>query len=416
MPLRDSASAASGFLTMAADLTERKSLERQLQQAQKMEAVGRLAGGVAHDFNNLLTVITGYGYMLLEDLANQPVPRGNVEQILRAVDRASALTNQLLAFSRRQVSPPKTIDVNELVLNMDKMLRRVIGEDIELVTALSPDAGKINADPGQIEQVIMNLVVNSRDAMPEGGRITIETANATLDEEYARIHLTARPGEYVMLSVIDTGEGMDEETRAHIFEPFFTTKEPGKGTGLGLAQVYGIVKQSDGEITVESAPSQGTRVQIYLPRISGTVSADEEERGEADRAEGTETVLLVEDEDDVRRLVCEVLEQHGYTVLSAAEPQEAIEICRTYRRQIDLLLTDMVMPQMGGRELADRTGWIRPDMRVLFMSGYTDDAMLGVAVSEPGVAFLKKPFTPAVLTRKIREVLEARPQGLAAAE
>ncbi|MGE5647632.1 MAG: ATP-binding protein [Acidobacteriota bacterium] len=404
-----------GFLWAAADITERKSLERQLQRAQKMEAVGRLASGVAHDFNNLLTVIAGYGHMLLEDLEKQPASRASVEEILRAVDRACALTTQLLTFSRRQVSPPKTVDVNDLVLNMDKMLRRVIGEHIELVTALSPAAGKINADPGQIEQVIMNLVVNSRDAMPEGGRITIETANATLDEEYARIHLTARPGEYVTLSVIDTGAGMDEKTRAHIFEPFFTTKEQGKGTGLGLAQVYGIVKQCDGEITVESAPRQGTRVEIYLPRISGAAWAGEEEPDEQDRGVGTETVLLVEDEDYVRRLVREVLEQHGYTVLPAAEPRQAIEICRNYRGRIELLLTDVVMPQMSGRELADRAGWIRPDMRVLFMSGYTDDSVSGIAAGESGTAFLRKPFTPAVLTRKIREVLETSPQGLGAA-
>ena len=413
-PLRDASGAVTGFIMIAADLTENKSLERQLQQAQRMEAVGRLAGGVAHDFNNLLTVITGYGYMLLEDLRDQPALSGNVDEILRVVDRASALTSQLLAFSRRQAAQPKTIEVNTLVLNMDKMLRRVIGEDIELVTALSPDAGKINADPFQVEQVIMNLVVNSRDAMPEGGRITIETANATLDKEYARVHLTTRPGKYVMLSVIDTGHGMDEETRARIFEPFFTTKEQDKGTGLGLAQVYGIVKQSDGEIAVTSAPAQGTRVQIYLPRVFGVVAADALEQTEEGRALGTETVLLVEDEDEVRRLVHEILEEHGYTVLPAAQPQDALEICQTYHGRIELLLTDVVMPQMGGRELADRAGWIRPDMKVLFMSGYTEEATPGASITEPSGPFLRKPFTPAALTRKIREVIEQAPQGMGA--
>jgi two-component system, cell cycle sensor histidine kinase and response regulator CckA len=414
-PLRDAAGTVNGFITVAADVTEHKSLELQLQQSQRLEAVGRLAGGVAHDFNNLLTVITGYGYMLLGDLAAEAAPRANVEEILKAVDRASALTVQLLAFSRRQIAQPKTIDVNDLVLNMDKMLRRVIGEDIELVTALSPDAGKVHADSGQLEQVIVNLVVNSRDALPEGGRITIETANATLDEAYARTHLKAKAGEYVMLSVMDTGHGMDEETKAHIFEPFFTTKELGKGTGLGLAQVYGIVKQSGGEIAVTSDLGAGTRIRIYLPRIFGKASADAPRETDTDLQAGTETVLLVEDEDDVRRLVYEVLEQHGYTVLPAAQPQEAIDICRSYRGRIDLLLTDVVMPRMGGRDLAEKAAEIRPDMKVLYMSGYTEDAMLGASFGEAGVAFLRKPFTPVVLTRKIRDVLEERSRGLGAA-
>jgi CheY-like chemotaxis protein len=351
--------------------------------------------------------------MLLEDLAADDFRRPNAEEILNAVNRASALTTQLLAFSRRQVAQPKTIDVNELVLNMDKMLRRLIGEDVELVTALSPDTGKIQADPAQIEQVIMNLVVNSRDAMPEGGRITLETANTKLDEQYARNHLTVRPGDYVMFSVLDTGHGMDEETRTHIFEPFFTTKEQGKGTGLGLAQVYGIVKQSGGDIAVSSTPGQGTSICVYLPRAFGAAMSDLRERPETEHGEGTETVLLVEDEDEVRRLVSELLQQRGYTVLAAAQPDEALEICNFHRGPIELLLTDMVMPQMSGRELASRVQWLRPDVRVLFMSGYAQDP---AAVDiETGIAFLRKPFTPAVLARTIREVLESEIRGLGAA-
>jgi PAS domain S-box-containing protein len=411
-PLSDGSGGFPGSITMAADVTDRKSLERQLQQSQRVEAVGRLAGGVAHDFNNLLTVIAGYACMLVEDLAGDDVCRANAEEILHAVDRASALTTQLLAFSRRQVAQPKTIDVNDLVLNMDKMLRRLIGEDIELVTVLSPDTGKIHADPAQIEQVLMNLVVNSRDAMPEGGRITIETANIAFDEQHASPSTTRR-GPYVVLSVLDSGQGMDEETKAHIFEPFFTTKPQGKGTGLGLAQVYGIVQQSGGTISVTSAPGQGTSVRVLLPRAFGAVSTDTRERLDSNGRHGTETVLLVEDEDEVRRLVSEVLEQRGYTVLAAAQPNEAIEICNAHRGPIELLLTDVVMPQMGGRELAERAAWIRPAMRVLFMSGYTEEAVAGAGGA--GFAFLRKPFTPEVLTRKIREVLEAEPRGFTAA-
>jgi len=405
-PLRDASGTVRGSIVLAADVGERKSLEQQLQQAQRMEAVGRLAGGVAHDFNNLLTVITGYGHMLLDDLAANADAHKQVEEILRAVERASALTNQLLAFSRRQVAKPRIIDINDLVLNMDRLLRRVIGEDIELVTALDPSAGKIEADPVQIEQVLMNLVVNSRDAMPGGGKLIIETESARLDEGYARVHMTVRAGEYVRLSVIDTGCGMDEDTKARIFEPFFTTKEQGKGTGLGLATVYGIVKQNEGDITVTSEPGRGTRFNIYLPQANGTVEESDDKRQETSVARGTETVLVVEDEEEVRRLVRAVLEPQGYKVLVAGWPEEAIELCREYQGQVELLLTDVVMPQMGGRELAQVTGWIRPDMKVLFMSGYTDDAMLGRSLSEPGVDFLRKPFTPAELTRKIRQVLD----------
>ena len=369
--------------------------KRKAEQAQRMATVGRLASGVAHDFNNLLTVIAAYGHMLREEPAGSPAAQDHVEQILRTVERASALTCQLLAFSRRQVEPPRAIDVNELVLNMDQMLRRVIPEDIELVTALGPAPGMINADPAQIEQVIVNLVVNARDAMPDGGRITIETASHSHP---------ALPDGCVMLSVADTGVGMDEETKARIFEPFFTTKGQGRGTGLGLSTVYSIVKEGHGEISVTSAPGQGTRIAISFPRVCQL--GPEREAGPADlgRPCGTETLLVVEDEDNVRRLVSEVLEQHGYTVLATGHPQEAIAICAGHSGAIDLLLTDLVLPRMRGGELAQRAGWIRPDMRVLFMSGYTESA------TEPFAAFLRKPFTPAALARKVREVLDRAPE------
>ena len=387
-PLRDAGGAPNGCIAMVVDVTERRAIERQLLEAQRLEAVGRLAGGVSHDFNNLLTVITGYGTMLLEQSESNAVMRANAEEILRTAERASALTCQLLEFSKPQSAEPGPVSINELVLDMDKMLRRVIGEHIELVTALSPDAGMIKAEPAQIEQVIMNLVVNARDAVPDGGRITIETASETIG------------GEVVVLSVLDNGVGMDEETRARIFEPFFTTKGQGKGTGLGMATVYAIVKQAKGEITVTSAPERGTAIRVYLPRVRLAAVKPQPRPEVSHRQRGTETVLLVEDEDTVRRLVSGLLEQHGYTVLPAALPQEAIALCASHNGAIHLLLTDAVMPQMSGRALAEEAGRIRPDLRVLLMSGYTEDA------GEPGAAFLRKPFTPGVLTRKVREVLD----------
>lgn len=403
-PLRDAAGKVEGFISLAIDITERKMLEEQLRQSQKMEAVGRLAGGVAHDFNNLLTVITGYGYMLLDDLGEGNTLRTNAEEILRAVERASALTNQLLAFSRRQTAQPKPVDLSMLVLNMDKMLRRVIGEDIELVTEFAPGLGIVKADPGQIEQVVMNLVVNSRDAMPDGGRITIETANAVLDKEYARRHIGVTPGDYVMLAVSDTGAGMDEMTRAHMFEPFFTTKEQGKGTGLGMSTVYGIVQQSGGDIAVTSEPGKGTRIAIYLARAEGSVSVEEEKQTLQEKRGGTQTILLVEDEDELRKLVQDVLQQHGYTVLAAAAPEEAIALCAAHPGEIHLMLTDVVMPQMNGCELAHLLARERPGMYVILMSGYTQDATI---LDDGNLPFLRKPFTPAALTRKIRQVLDS---------
>jgi PAS domain S-box-containing protein len=407
--LRDASGAVSGWMNVAANVTERKFLEEQFRQSQKMEAVGRLAGGVAHDINNLLTVITGYGHMLLEELESKPALRVNVEEILKAVERGSALTNQLLAFSRRQVAQLRLVDLNALVLEMENMLRRVIGEDVELATALSPELGKVKADPSQIQQVIMNLVVNARDAMPSGGKITIETANVVLDEEYARTHPTAVPGSYVMLAVSDTGSGIDAAARRHLFEPFFTTKEPGKGTGLGLSTVYGIVKQSDGEIAVSSTPGQGSTFRIYLPRCEETtqpVPAPAEELGPI---RGTETILVVEDEPGVRRLVRENLEAQGYAILDAATPEEGLGVCQEYVGVIHLLLTDVIMPQMSGRELAERVASFRPGVKVLFMSGYTEDEILRDTALGPGLAYLQKPFTPSALARKIREVLEAAP-------
>jgi PAS domain S-box-containing protein len=407
-PLRDAAGNTEGFISLMIDVTERKMLEEQLRQSQKMEAVGRLAGGVAHDFNNLLTVITGYGYMLLDDLGENSPLRTNAEEILQAVDRATALTSQLLAFSRRQTAKPKALDLSALVLNMDKMLRRMIGEDIDLVTALAPDLGIVKADPGQLDQVVMNLVVNSRDAMPHGGRVTIETANVALDEEYARLHPPITPGNYVRLSVSDTGDGMDESTKTHIFEPFFTTKEQGKGTGLGLYTVYGIVKQSGGDISVTSEPGKGTKIAVYLPRAEGSVAATEEKPAGTERLRGSETVLVVEDEAEVRKLVHDVLRQFGYTVLAAAEPEEAIAICGSYPGEIHLLLTDVVMPQMNGFDLAQRIVDARPGIRVILMSGYTQDISI---LNSGDLPFLRKPFAPLALTRKIRQVLDDESGG-----
>jgi two-component system, cell cycle sensor histidine kinase and response regulator CckA len=394
-------------LAVFRDVTQRRQLEEQLRQAQKIEAVGRLAGGVAHDFNNLLNVITGYGQMLFRRLAEGP-EREKTRAILQAADRAAGLTRQLLAFSRKQVLEPKVLDLNAVVSGMDEMLRRLIGEDIELEADLAADLGRTRADPGQLEQVLMNLVVNARDAMPRGGRVTLETANAEMDDAYVRDHLGARPGRYVTLAVRDTGLGMDAETQKHIFEPFFTTKEKGKGTGLGLATVYGIVKQSEGYIWVESAPGAGTTVRVYLPRVEGEPVAEGPKRPavpEEAPARGTETVLLVEDEEMVRRMTREVLEGAGYQVLEAASGFDALRVSSGHRGRLDLLLTDVVMPGMSGRELAERLAPVRPGMRVLYMSGHTDDAIFHHGVTQAATGFLQKPFTPETLERRVRELL-----------
>jgi PAS domain S-box-containing protein len=394
-------------LAVFRDVTQRRQLEEQLRQAQKIEAVGRLAGGVAHDFNNLLNVITGYGQMLFRRLTDGP-EREKTKAILQAAERAAGLTRQLLAFSRKQVLEPKVLDLNAVVSGMDEMLRRLIGEDIELQTDLAPDLGRTRADPGQIEQVLMNLVVNARDAMPRGGRVTLETGNAEMDETYVRDHLGARPGRYVSLAVRDTGLGMDAETQKHIFEPFFTTKEKGKGTGLGLATVYGIVKQSEGYIWVDSAPGAGTTVRVYLPLVEGEPVAEGPKRPavpEQAPARGTETVLLVEDEEMVRRMTREVLEGAGYHVLEASSGFDALRVSSGHGGRLDLLLTDVVMPGMSGRELAERLAPVRPGMKVLYMSGHTDDAIFHHGVTQAGTGFLQKPFTPEALERRIRELL-----------
>ncbi len=394
-------------LVLAKDVTEKKLLEEQFRQAQKMEAVGQLAGGVAHDFNNVLTAILGYGGLLAARLASDPSGREEVEEILRAAERAVALTRQLLAFSRRQVLEPVVLSLNELIRNLEKMLGRLIGEHLSLVTRLDPSLGNVLADAGQIEQVIVNLVVNARDAMPQGGRLTIETANADLDESYAQRHASVRPGRYVLVAVNDTGVGMDTETLAHIFEPFFTTKEKGKGTGLGLSTVYGIVKQSEGNIWVYSELGKGTTFKVYLPRVDKSLPRSASKTWPAVTAGGHETILVVEDEAAIRSLTRRILEKHGYRVLDAPNGGEAEKLVTGNPEKIDVLLTDLVMPDMTGTELATRLCAKRPGLRVVLMSGYTDDAVVRDGPPESERAFLQKPFTPAMLVRKIRDVLSS---------
>jgi PAS domain S-box-containing protein len=387
------------------NITEHKQLEEQFLQAQKMEAVGRLTGGIAHDFNNLLTAIIGFSEILLHRQLDEGDPLYKpIEEIHKAGQRAASLTRQLLAFSRKQVLQPKVLDLNAVVTDMDKMLPRVISEDIDLVTVLDPDLGPVKADLGQIEQVIVNLAVNARDAMPQGGQLTIETANVELDEAYARRHVDVQPGPYVMLAVSDTGVGMDKETQSRIFEPFFTTKE--EGTGLGLATVYGIVKQSGGHIWVYSEPGQGTTFKIYLPRVEEAVEPLRPSVAPTERLQGSETILVVEDDQGVRMLARDVLEMDGYTVLEASHGEEALRVCEEHQGPIHLMVTDMVMPGMNGRQLAERLAPLRPEMKVLYVSGYTDNAILRHGVLEPGMAFLQKPITPGALARKVREVLD----------
>jgi PAS domain S-box-containing protein len=392
-------------------VTELKRLEDQFRQAQKMEAVGRLAGGIAHDFNNLLTTILGYSHLILGNFKPDDPQRLDVEEIRTAGERAAALTKQLLAFSRKQVIEPKVLEVNAVVANLDKMLRRLIGEDIQLQTELG-STGHIKADPGQLEQVIMNIVVNARDAMPRGGRLTIRTGSAVFDEAFVRQHLGARLGRYASIVVADTGCGMDEITRLRIFEPFFTTKEPSKGTGLGMATVYGIVKQSEGYIWVDSQPGKGTEISIYFPRVQEEKLPDNTAETAPPIPRGSENVLLVEDEDAVRSLVRGLLRSRGYTVLEASNAAEAVRISNDFVGPIHVLLTDVVMPEVSGRELADQLRQLRPEMRLLYMSGYTEDTIVHHGVLTSDVGFLQKPFTPDLLLRKVRETLDRRQDGM----
>src|SRR5579859_284557 len=391
------------------DITERKALETQLQQSRKMEAVGRLAGGIAHDFNNLLTIISGYTELALSRQNLPSEAHADIERIENASGRAAALVRQLLAFSRKQVLQPKILDLNKIVLNLDSLLRRLMDERIEMVTRVKDDLGKVKADPAQVEQVIMNLVVNARDAMPEGGRLVVETCNTDLDANYAVDHVSVRPGHYVMLAVSDTGVGMDRQTVAHIFEPFFTTKESGRGTGLGLSTVYGIVKQSGGYIWVYSEPGKGSTFKVYLPRVDEAPEPASLGQTSPRALRGTETILIVEDEEAVRELIQTVLTEKGYDVISSLDPQHAERIAASYAGEIHLLLTDMVMPGASGRELAERISAKRRDIRVLFMSGYTDNVITSGGMLEEGLAFLQKPFSPAALVQKVREVLSQTP-------
>jgi PAS domain S-box-containing protein len=406
-PLVDESGRVLGVASLVQDVTERVALEEKLQQSQKMEAIGRLAGGVAHDFNNLLTVIIGYGQILADGV---PVPsrlKDATTQIRAAADRAAGITRQLLAFSRKQVLSPRVIDLNDVMMSLDTMLRRLIGEDIEILTVPGRDLGTVKADPGQIEQVIMNLVVNARDAMPSGGKLTLETENAELDEAYAREHPPLQPGRYVMLAVSDTGVGMTAETQAHIFEPFFTTKEVGKGTGLGLSTVYGIVKQSGGYIWVYSEPDQGSTFKIYFPRIDQPAEAVGVEKRPAGVQRGTETILLVEDEDQLRQLISTVLGDCGYKVLPAGGTAEGLALCRNNHNEIRLLVTDVILPGMNGRQLAEQVQKISPHTRVLYISGYTSNAIVHYGVLDAGLWFLPKPFSLSALVAKVREVLDA---------
>jgi PAS domain S-box-containing protein len=389
------------------DITERKELADQLIKAQRMEAVGILAGGLAHDFNNLLTAIMGYGEIMMMGLRKEDPFSAYINEIIKAAGRGASLTNQLLAFSRKQILQPKLINLNEVVVDMDKMLRRLIGEDIDLVTVIDQKLGSVKADPGQIEQIIMNLAVNARDAMPHGGSLTIETANVYLDQAYARSHMGVTPGLYVMLAISDAGVGMDAEIMSHIFEPFFTTKESGKGTGLGLATVYGIVQQSGGNIWVFSEPNKGTTFKIYLPRVEEAVLEPKPKAAPPTALVGEETILVVEDDDALRDLISTALRKYGFSVLEAAHGGEALLICEREQGPIHLLVTDVVMPQISGSALSERLSSLHPEMKVLYMSGYTENAIVHHGVLDSQVNFIAKPFRLVGLLQKVREVLDS---------
>lgn len=411
--LRDDAGQLHGFTKVTRDITERKQTEEalrlaeeQLRQSQKLEAIGQLAGGIAHDFNNLLTAILGQSDLILRRLEGDSPLRQKIEGIKKAGNRAALLTYQLLAFSRKQILQPEVLDLNAIISEMGKILQRLIEENIDINLMLDPLLGRVKADPGQISQIIINLIVNARDAMPRGGRITVETQNVYLNEEYASSHTSVRPGYYILLAISDTGMGIDAETQKHIFEPFFTTKGDGKGTGLGLSTVYGIVKQSGGNIWVYSEVGRGTTFKIYLPRVEGAVETAEAVVASDDLPRGAETILLVEDEEGVRELAREILESSGYKVLEAANGAEAVTICDDDDCSIDLLITDVVMPHMDGRQVAERLTAIRPQLRVLFMSGYTENAIVHHGVLDKGANFIAKPFSAEDLARKVRELLD----------
>jgi PAS domain S-box-containing protein len=411
--IKDDEGRITGIRTTIQDITERKraekemaDLQEQLRQSQRIEAIGRLTGGIAHDFNNLLTVIEGYSQLSLLQLKEGDPLKGNIEEIENASQRGADLTQQLLAFSRRQILEFKVLDLNTILRDLDKMLHRIIGEDIELVYLLSDDLGKVKTDPRQIEQVILNLVVNARDAMPFGGKLTIETSNVVLDEAYSHTHIALKPGHYVMLSVSDTGIGMSPEVKERIFDPFFTTKEVGKGTGLGLSTVHGIVSQSGGHIWVYSEYGKGATFKIYLPRVEEETLPLRVRDETAALPGGTETILLVEDEPSVRSLASRILRDYGYTVMEAANGDEALQIAKGHSEKIHLLLADVVMPKIGGKDLADHLKSLRQDTKVLFTSGYTDNTIVHHGVLDPGVLFLQKPFSPEALLRKVREVLD----------
>jgi two-component system cell cycle sensor histidine kinase/response regulator CckA len=395
-----------GMTGTVLDITARKHLEQQLFQAQKMEAVGQLAAGVAHDFNNLLTAILGSTDLLLESLPTGHPGREDAEETRKAALRAADLTRQLLAFSRQQVLAPRVLDLNEVVANMDRLLQRLLGEDIELRTVLTPNLGAVRADAGQLEQVIVNLAVNARDAMPGGGNLTIETMNVALEETYRAAHTVVVPGAYVMVAVSDSGTGMDAATQARVFEPFFTTKPKGQGTGLGLATAYGIVKQSGGYIWVYSEPGRGTTFKVYLPRVDAPAERVSPDPDSTASLRGSEAILLVEDQEEVRKLVRRMLESRGYHVLAAASGHDALRLTGQHAGTIDLLVTDVVMPGMSGREVALLLAPARPHMKVLYLSGYTDESIVRHGMLEPGIAFLQKPFTAEALARKVREVLD----------
>jgi two-component system, cell cycle sensor histidine kinase and response regulator CckA len=396
-----------GVVVTCRDVSERKRLEADIHQAQKLESVGRLAGGIAHDFNNLLTAVLGYADMLLMDPAMTEEHRTDLAGIKEAAERAAALTGQLLAFSRRQVLEMRPLDLNAVIGNVIEMLRRLLGAEVEVQEQLAPELGTVRADVSQLEQVLLNLAVNARDAMPEGGRITIETANVHLDESYPNLSPEAVSGQYVCLTVSDTGMGMDAGTRASVFEPFFTTKPPGKGTGLGLATVYGIVKQSGGHIWVYSEPGHGASFKIYLPRVDEPAEQVEAADPQGPAPQGTETVLVVEDEPAVRNLISRVLGELGYTVVAAGGAEQAFPVLRDHEQAIDLLLTDAVLPGAGGKEIAEQAVSLRPELPVLFMSGYATPVLTSRGILAPGVELLHKPFTPAGLAHKVREVLDA---------